>query len=97
VRSRIGGCVVSVPAPVRAAVSISTRGIADTLVSLCSLEDTDDVVLSGGVFQNELLVRELVACLSQTSIRLSMNRIVPPNDVGISLGQAAMVIGAAGK
>lgn len=68
-------------------------GIANALVPLCSLENTDDVVLSGGVFQNELLVRELVTCLSSTSIRLSMNRSVPPNDGGISLGQAALVLG----
>lgn len=66
------------------------RGIADVLTSLCSLEETNDVVLSGGVFQNELLVSELVASVSGTSISLTMNRLVPPNDGGISLGQAAL-------
>ncbi len=45
------------------------------------------VVVSGGVFQNALLV-ELLA--NELGERLWMNHSVPPNDGGISLGQAAI-------
>jgi len=45
------------------------------------------VVVSGGVFQNALLVELLAADLGP---RLSLHRSVPPNDGGISLGQAAL-------
>jgi hydrogenase maturation protein HypF len=45
------------------------------------------VVVSGGVFQNALLVELLDATLGE---RLWLNRAVPPNDGGISLGQAAL-------
>lgn len=44
------------------------------------------VVVSGGVFQNALLLETLSASLGE---RLWFNRIVPANDGGLSLGQAA--------
>lgn len=45
----------------------------------------------GGVFQNELLVAEVACALRSSSIRVWSNRRVPPNDGGVSLGQAALV------
>jgi hydrogenase maturation protein HypF len=51
----------------------------------------DTVVLSGGVFQNELLledVRELLV----PSFNVWTNHAVPANDGGISLGQAALAV-----
>jgi hydrogenase maturation protein HypF len=45
------------------------------------------LVASGGVFQNRLLV-ELLAHDLGASLRL--NRLVPPNDGGLALGQAAL-------
>ncbi len=45
------------------------------------------VAASGGVFQNALLCEMLAARLGS---RLRLNRIVPPNDGGLSLGQAAL-------
>ncbi len=56
----------------------------------------ETVVLSGGVFQNELLLRELTLFLAPAPLRLWTNREVPPNDEGISLGQAALGACAAG-
>lgn len=47
------------------------------------------VVLSGGVFQNKLLLDELYARLTPAFPQIWLNRVVPPNDGGISLGQAA--------
>jgi hydrogenase maturation protein HypF len=47
-------------------------------------------VLSGGVFQNELLLEDLKAMLERPSLKIWTNQAVPPNDGGISLGQAAL-------
>lgn len=48
------------------------------------------VALSGGVFQNRLLVELLVPDLEQSGFKVLRHRQVPPNDGGISLGQAAV-------
>ena len=63
------------------------QGVADAVNSVGAGFDT--VVLSGGVFQNELLVSELKDLLSRT---VWTNRAVPANDGGISLGQAALAV-----
>lgn len=47
------------------------------------------VVLSGGVFLNALLTGEVCARLGQDGFRVYRHRLVPPNDGGLSLGQAA--------
>jgi hydrogenase maturation protein HypF len=47
-------------------------------------------VLSGGVFQNQWLVRKLVRDLSADGFEVHTNRQVPANDGGISYGQAAV-------
>jgi hydrogenase maturation protein HypF len=46
--------------------------------------------MSGGVFQNELLLEDLKQGLENTGLQLWANQAVPTNDGGISLGQAAM-------
>ena len=51
----------------------------------------DAVVLSGGVFQNELLLEDLRALLAAEPLTIWTNHAVPANDGGISLGQAALV------
>jgi hydrogenase maturation protein HypF len=48
------------------------------------------VALSGGVFCNELLTRRLTELLESNGLRVLRNQLVPPNDGGISLGQAAI-------
>jgi hydrogenase maturation protein HypF len=47
------------------------------------------VALSGGCFQNVLLVERTVALLRAEGFRPLLHRRVPPNDGGISLGQLA--------
>ena len=51
-----------------------------------------DVVLSGGVFQNRLLVSILVPELEKRGLNVRLHRKVPPNDGCISLGQAAVAL-----
>ena len=57
---------------------------------LCREYDIDTIVLSGGVFQNELLLEDLKSMFGATPFKVWTNHTVPPNDGGISLGQAAL-------
>jgi hydrogenase maturation protein HypF len=48
------------------------------------------VALSGGVFQNRLLLREAVGLLESSGFQVFAHRQVPCNDGGVSLGQAVI-------
>jgi len=63
------------------------RAVTDGVVQACGALGAQRVVLSGGVFQNALLLEMIGASLGS---RLWINHKVPPNDGGISLGQAAI-------
>lgn len=65
-------------------------GVADAARQICAARGIHTVVLSGGVFQNELLLASVRDQLSP-GLRVWTNEKVPPNDGGISLGQAALV------
>jgi hydrogenase maturation protein HypF len=64
-------------------------GLNSAARALCKQWDVDTVVLSGGVFQNDLLLCDL-GNLAGGNLELWTNRAVPPNDGGISLGQASL-------
>ncbi len=49
-----------------------------------------DVVLSGGVMQNALLVSRLLELLPAAGLRPHIHKEIPPNDGGMSLGQAVI-------
>jgi hydrogenase maturation protein HypF len=70
------------------------RSIAELLATVCfgAREQTGlhVVALSGGVFQNRLLLERLVQRLEEMAFKVYINRRVPPNDGGISLGQLAV-------
>jgi hydrogenase maturation protein HypF len=50
------------------------------------------LVLSGGVFQNDLLLADIKSMPETADLRIWTNSAVPPNDGGISLGQAALAV-----
>ncbi len=51
-----------------------------------------DVVISGGVFQNALLVDKTVDYISKQGMKVYTHARVPPNDGGLSLGQAVVAM-----
>jgi hydrogenase maturation protein HypF len=66
------------------------EGLRNAVSAICTAEHLDVVVLSGGVFQNELLLEDLKLLFASEPIEIWTNHAVPPNDGGISLGQAAL-------
>jgi hydrogenase maturation protein HypF len=90
-------------APVLSAVIADVRGgvrtgvigarfhhaVADLVVDLAGANNalSRTVALSGGVFQNALLLRLVVAGLRAKGFDVITHRRVPPNDGGIALGQ----------
>lgn len=66
--------------------------LAQAAASVCErLEKkylSNNVALSGGVFQNSLLTEHTVRLLKEKGFNVYLNRSVPPNDGGVSLGQA---------
>ncbi|MBI5300757.1 MAG: carbamoyltransferase HypF [Chloroflexi bacterium] len=69
------------------AVALMLRDVA---VMLREREGLNRVALSGGVFQNVTLLTRAVALLRDANFDVLIHRLVPPNDAGISLGQAAI-------
>jgi hydrogenase maturation protein HypF len=70
------------------------NGVAMAVVEACTAlrERTRlaTVALSGGVFQNLLLLGRVGAWLEERGFRVLTHSRVPPNDAGISLGQAVV-------
>ena len=68
--------------------------VARMINEMCHLiadeTDVSQVALSGGVFQNRLLLRRTVKLLESSGLQVFTHRQVPCNDGGISLGQAVI-------
>ncbi|HEV7668163.1 MAG TPA: carbamoyltransferase HypF [Thermoanaerobaculia bacterium] len=73
--------------------------VADALVAACvhgrKKTGVATVALSGGVFQNVLLLRLAVDALARTGFEVLTHRKVPPNDGGLAYGQAVIAANAA--
>jgi len=68
------------------AVAVMLREVA---VMLRARAGINRVALSGGVFQNVTLLGKTIALLRDAQFDVLTHRLVPPNDAGIALGQAA--------
>jgi hydrogenase maturation protein HypF len=68
--------------------------VAQMIDEMCQLIANEtaitQVALSGGVFQNRLLLRKTVSLLERSGFQVFTHRQVPCNDGGISLGQAVI-------
>lgn len=62
--------------------------IAEMIVAVCKKINIHQVALTGGVFQNKILLELSVSLLEKEGFKVYFNRAVPPNDGGIALGQA---------
>ncbi len=62
--------------------------VLDVCQALRKQHGLNTVALSGGVFQNRILLSYSLALLEAAGFETLTNHIVPPNDGGISLGQA---------
>ena len=65
------------------------NGLAELSENICQKQSLDQVVLSGGVFQNQMLCELMVAKFSSKGIKTLRNHKVSCNDESISLGQIA--------
>ncbi len=59
----------------------------------CSERGLDTVVLTGGVFQNRLLVEVTKSALERSGLRTLVPEALPTNDGGIAYGQVAVAAG----
>jgi hydrogenase maturation protein HypF len=70
------------------------NSIARMIVKACSAiraaRGLSIVALSGGVFQNQLLLRRTIGLLEEAGFQVLTHRQVPTNDAGISFGQVAV-------
>lgn len=68
------------------------RRLAGMIVSVCEKAREEiginTVALSGGVYQNKLLLDYSVTMLEERGFHVLRHHLLPPNDGGISLGQA---------
>jgi hydrogenase maturation protein HypF len=64
--------------------------IRDVCVRLREDSNLSEVALSGGVFQNVTLLGSVVPLLREAGFTVYTHRLVPPNDGGLSLGQAVV-------
>lgn len=58
------------------------------IVEIAGWARRDRVALSGGCFQNRLLVESAMEALQANGFRVYIHQRIPPNDGGIALGQA---------
>lgn len=69
-------------------------GLAEAVAAVCThlrkSSGYETVALSGGVFLNRRLTREVAARLTSGGFRVLRHHRVPPNDGGLSLGQLAV-------
>jgi hydrogenase maturation protein HypF len=72
------------------------RAVVELIVELAEADGTGNptVALSGGVFQNALLLRQASSRLRAEGFEVITHRCVPPNDGGIALGQ--LLVGNSG-
>jgi hydrogenase maturation protein HypF len=85
---------------IRAAVPAATigarfhNGVAEATAAACEVAaragGIETVVLSGGVFQNRLLLERTSKLLTEAGMRVLVPERLPANDGGISYGQAAV-------
>ena len=80
--------------PIPTVASRFHAAVAEATIRAClaiaGARALDTAVLSGGVFQNRLLLTAVADGLGRAGLRVLSPQVLPPNDGGISFGQAAI-------
>ncbi len=80
--------------PARIIAAKAHNAFVQAIVQTCLLAqaayDIRTVVLSGGVFMNRYLIEHTIESLMEAGFTVAINRELPPNDGGLSYGQAAV-------
>lgn len=90
-RPMLGGLVGAVRSGLATTEELSAGfhdWLADMIVMVARIVGIEQVVLTGGCFQNALLTERVVARLGAGGFRAFRHRRVPPNDGGLAVGQA---------
>jgi hydrogenase maturation protein HypF len=92
IRSLTQDCLSGVPPGVVSARFHRTMAqvVVESCISIREIDGLNRVCLSGGTFQNLRLLESSVACLQQRGFDVFVHHRVPPNDGGLSLGQAVI-------
>jgi len=93
IEARVRGVAPAVVA--RAFHRALARAIAAASAAAAEAAAIGTIVLSGGVMQNDLLLADIRDALAASPFTLWTNQTVPPNDGGVSLGQAALAFASA--
>ncbi len=59
-------------------------------ITIRSENRLNNIVLSGGVFQNSILLKGIIGELEKNNFKVFTHKHVPANDGGLSLGQAVV-------
>ncbi len=62
--------------------------IKDVILSLSKIQNTSKVILSGGVWQNRILLEQTITLLNSLGFEVYTHQRVPCNDGGLAFGQA---------
>ena len=97
---RLAGLISSVARDVRTGVPVPVvsarfhHTVAQIITGMCRAiaeeSGIKEVALSGGVFQNRLLLKLATSALKREDFRVLTHHLVPCNDGGVSLGQAVV-------
>ena len=97
---RLAGLISSIARDVRTGVPVSIvsarfhHTVAQIITGMCRAiaeeSGIKEVALSGGVFQNRLLLKLATSALKREDFRVLTHHLVPCNDGGVSLGQAVV-------
>jgi hydrogenase maturation protein HypF len=84
-------CPATISARFHGALAAAT---AEACVRIAGARSLATAVLSGGVFQNRLLLELTADHLTAAGLRVLVPECLPPNDGGIAFGQAAIAAAA---
>lgn len=72
------------------------NGMANIIVKICKIMrqefNVSEVALSGGVWQNRILLKKTISLLERSEFTVYIHHQVPANDGGLALGQATIAI-----